>query len=434
MTNHRPDFKKSLLKQFYKNRLMMFVLGFAIISSIALIVTHAANPTVSLEAENGTITGPATSCGTDSTASNSGCVQFKAASSSKPAGIYVSGNKLVDSQGNTIQLRGVDRSGGEYACAQGWGFWDGPADQTSINAMKTWHINAVRLPVNEACWLGIDGVNSTYGGQNYINQVVSFVNLLNSNNIYVIIDYQWGACGSTSTSLVNCAATSQKDSPDRPNATTFWSSVANQFKDNHAVLFDLFNEPFNDAGGWSCWKNGGCNSTSASYVSEGMQPMVTAIRNAGAATQPILLGGMHYSNQIDGWLANLPTDPNNSEVLSLHIYGGGSGSYPCNTTACFDSGGTQGAYLGSIAASHPVVIGEFGESTSPPAAGTFDTQLMQWGDSHNYSYLAWTWDAYGVGSCGGAIIISDYSGTPCANYGTSIKNHYVTFPAAGPIQ
>ena len=33
--------------------------------------------------------------------------------------------------------------------------------------MKTWSINAVRVPLNEDCWLGINGVKPQYGGAAY---------------------------------------------------------------------------------------------------------------------------------------------------------------------------------------------------------------------------------------------------------------------------
>ena len=33
--------------------------------------------------------------------------------------------------------------------------------------MKTWHINTVRLPLNEACWLGLPNVKPQYRAQPY---------------------------------------------------------------------------------------------------------------------------------------------------------------------------------------------------------------------------------------------------------------------------
>lgn len=41
---------------------------------------------------------------------------------------------------------------------QGKGLWDsGPVDQASVDAMKTWNLHAVRIPLNEQCWLGPHG-------------------------------------------------------------------------------------------------------------------------------------------------------------------------------------------------------------------------------------------------------------------------------------
>ena len=87
--------------------------------------------------------------------------------SSLALALIVSGNHLVNAAGHTVRLLGVDRSGLEYACVQGWGFSDGPVDAASISAMKTWGINAVRVPLNEDCWLGINGVKPQYGGATY---------------------------------------------------------------------------------------------------------------------------------------------------------------------------------------------------------------------------------------------------------------------------
>src|SRR5712692_11901122 len=73
--------------------------------------------------------------------------------------VRVQGNQLVDSAGRAVRLRGVNRSGTEYACAQGWGIFDGPSDSASVQAIRSWGANVVRVPRSETCWLSINGVN-----------------------------------------------------------------------------------------------------------------------------------------------------------------------------------------------------------------------------------------------------------------------------------
>ena len=68
------------------------------------------------------------------------------ASSRTLPGLHVSGKRLLDSKGRVVRWHGVNRSGSEYACIQGWGVFDGPSDAASVKAMTTWHINAVRIP------------------------------------------------------------------------------------------------------------------------------------------------------------------------------------------------------------------------------------------------------------------------------------------------
>src|SRR6266487_7024787 len=63
--------------------------------------------------------------------------------------VHVQGNRLVDAAGRAVRLRGVDRSGAEYACAQGWGMFDGPVDSAAVAAIASWHATAVRVPLNE---------------------------------------------------------------------------------------------------------------------------------------------------------------------------------------------------------------------------------------------------------------------------------------------
>ena len=103
---------------------------------------------------------------------------------------------IVDGSGNMVRLHGADRSGTEFECLSGT-FFDGPGDQTGIDAMKTWHINAVRVPLNEDCWLGINGVPTASGGANYQSAIPRWVNLLTQNGMIVVVDLHWTAPGTT---------------------------------------------------------------------------------------------------------------------------------------------------------------------------------------------------------------------------------------------
>src|SRR4051812_44092166 len=63
--------------------------------------------------------------------------------------IHVRGDQLVDGDGDAVRLIGVNRSGSEYACVVGGGgnagIFGGPSGARSIQAMKDWHANSVRV-------------------------------------------------------------------------------------------------------------------------------------------------------------------------------------------------------------------------------------------------------------------------------------------------
>src|SRR5438045_3424395 len=158
------------------------------------------------------------------------------AAAAGPLSIGVSGNHLVDGTGAPIRLLGVNRSGTEYACIQGWGIFDGPNDAASVAAMAAWHINVVRIPLNEDCWLNINGVNAAYAGATYQSAIQTYVNLLHQRGLYAILELHWNAPGTSQ-------ATGQQVMPDADHSPAFWTSVATFFKADPAVLFELYNEP-----------------------------------------------------------------------------------------------------------------------------------------------------------------------------------------------
>jgi Cellulase (glycosyl hydrolase family 5)/Ricin-type beta-trefoil lectin domain len=336
--------------------------------------------------------------------------------------LHVSGNQLVTQTGSRVVLHGADRSGGEFACVQGNGFWDGPMDQTSINAMLSWGITAVRVPLNEACWNGESYVNPAFAGTNYHNAVKAYVSLLNANGIVAILDLHWtdGLYTGNSSGCASAQATCQKPMPDSAQAIPFWTSVATTFKGNNAVIFDLFNEPFpdratgNETTAWQCWRNGG-TCTGIGYQVAGMQSMVNAVRGTGASNV-LMLGGLAFSNDLTQWTQFKPTDPDNNLVASWHSYNFNT----CSTTACWTS------QIAPVIASAPLIAGEIGEND---CADGYINGVMSFLDSHQTSYLGWTWNAWNCNT--GPSLISDYSGTPTA-FGSGYKSHLLALKGGAP--
>ena len=320
---------------------------------------------------------------------------------SAPA-ITVAGNRLVVG-GRPIRLLGVDRSGAEYACIQGWGIFDGPVSPASVAAIAAWHVNAVRVPLNEDCWLGINGAKRQYAGAAYRRAISAYVGRLHRAGLVVVLDLHWNAPGRS-------RASGQRQLPDLDHSVAFWRSVARTFRRDPALLFDVYNEPHDVS--WRCWRDG-CRV--GGWRAAGMQRIVNAIRAAGAA-QPIMLGGLAWSNDLSKWLRYAPRDPRHQLVASFHVYNFNT----CASAACWD------ATVAPVAARVPVVTGELGESD---CAHGFIDSYMRWADAHRISYLGWTWDTWDC--AGGPALISSYDGTPTP-FGIGFRDHLAALAATRP--
>ena len=327
------------------------------------------------------------------------CLLPSAAGAADPW-IGVSGNHLVDGAGREVRLLGVNRSSADYECVEGDNIFEGPTDLASIEAMKSWHINAVRLPLNETCWLGINGINPAQSGTAYRAAIHAYVQALEEAGLYVILDLHWAAPGRhRGTGLIPV--------PDADHTLAFWTSVATEYRDDRSVLFDLFNEPHDVS--WACWA-GPCvthDNWFGDYASAGLPELLAAVRATGAE-QPVLLAGNEWARDLGGWLENVPADPAKALVASIHTY---------DYLPCY---GTCREAMVSIAKQYPVVISELGETD---CLRRYVAPYMRWADRHRISYLGWAWDVGPRWTCeGGPSLIQDTAGTP-TRYGAGLRNH-----------
>jgi hypothetical protein len=347
-----------------------------------------------------------------------------AAAPASALSISVSGNRLVDPGGNTVVLRGVDRDGTEYACAgsreghsKGYGFTesrhytsvDSPA---MIAAIRSWGVNAVRVPLNEACWLGINGAVRRWTGARYRDRVATFVSRLEAAGIYPILDLHVVDPGHYP---IDASQDGFGPLPDVTHTPAFWSSVAKRFGNDTGVLLDLYNEP--NHVGWSCLLRG-CRVRHTSYSklpgyqAVGMQRLVNVVRRAGAKNI-LMIGGLDWSANLSQWLSFRPQDPLNNVAASLHTY---EENRHCFEPHCWGADADE-----AVAAQVPLIAGEFGDNDCDH---DYADAFMQWADAHGVSYLAWAWDAAPHYPCsGGPALITNYNdGTP-TKYGVGVRDH-----------
>ena len=344
--------------------------------------------------------------------------------------VSVRHGRLTGVDGKPLRLIGVDRSGTEYSCSGavsgggfGYGVFQGPADAGSVNALLSWHVNAVALPLNEACWLGgYANLNHSYTGPAYRQAIVAYVKRLNAAGIYVVIRLSAAAPGNHAYGS-DSISSDEVPMADADHSIAFWRAAASTFRSYKRVLFHTFDEPHDVS--WKCLREG-CLANDVpegqvrfgQYQTAGDQAMVDAIRAAGAR-QPIIISGPDFAGDLSGWETYKPRDRLGELVADISSF-----DYS-------DFVVSHASELRSFARHHPVIVGGFGDTH---CVSTYSEKVMSVMDAIHQSYLAWTWDTVqDYGGCSNALLDDPatkngfpagyYSGRP-SGFGRGVRDHF----------
>ncbi len=316
-------------------------------------------------------------------------------------GLTLRGRQFVDDTGKVVRLVGASRQSLEYLC-----HGDGHFTSADFQAMRSWGMNVVRIPLSSEFWSGAGG-NCT----DYRSTVAQAVFNAESAGLYVILDLQWDAPFDTAYDRTHGGV--QCPMPDTGKDVAFWQDLATIYRNDHAVIFDLFSEPHDTT--WDIWLHGGTISWGCYIISDqgdqmenqtyqaiGMQDLVDRVR-AIAPENILIVSGLQWGYDLSGVSAGYAVHGTNI------VYG----THPFNYASKAPSDWPHD--FGNLAERVPVIGTEFG---SYDCGTSYTTQAIAYFNAHQMSWLAWSWS---TGGCGGPSLLADWSGTPSSPYGAAIR-------------
>jgi endoglucanase len=320
-----------------------------------------------------------------------------------PNGYYTNGGSVCTADGKVRVFHGVDRPSLEWSP---FGDAMSPAD---FALMASWGANVVRIALNQDFWLSGAAL---YEAQ-YPPMVDNAVAWAEAAGLDVILDLHWSDLGDLGAMLKDstgaCLAApggaavtcSTQQTMGDNNSIEFWKEVADRYKGDGHVLFELYNEPHGIS--WDLWLNGG---SSGRYVLAGMQQLYDAVRGTGA-NNVVIAGGLSWAYDLSAVGASGYHIDGYNIMYATHPYSMSGGDAP---------GGWEGSF-GHLETSDfaPVIATEFGDGRTQ-CTGDWDQQLIRFADNHHASWTAWAWypgvrttDPQG---CLFPALISDWSATP----------------------
>lgn len=289
------------------------------------------------------------------------------------AALRTSGNRIISAAtSDTVILRGVNRSGLEYCGPDEQGFLSGASiSRAEIEfIVKSWHCNILRLPFNQDFVLRGRMGRSGEEYQEAIDQVIYWASLFGA---YTLLDLQWLDADRIYGGDRNFVA-------PLPNMESIelWTTLARRYKDEPAVLYDLFNEPHDRLPDdpYPLIKEDGTTypPSQRAVTMKEWQPWARALANAVRDENPdalLFVGGTNWAYDLRG----MPMDLENV-VYSTHVYPNKGEKWEDN--------------FGNLSKVVPVFAGEFGGSESSKDID-FVQRLLTYMEDLGMGWAAWSW-------------------------------------------
>jgi len=332
-----------------------------------------------------------------------------AAPAAKLPPLHTKGNQILDDKNRPVRLNGVN-----VACMEWSSDGEGHMLKTVEVAVKEWKSNIVRLPMSQDRWFG-HGPEQKDGGKSYRELVKKAVDYCAANGAYIMLDLHWNNVGEWGKNI------GQHQMPDM-YSVDFWKEVGALYKNNPAVIYDLYNETHDIT--WYVWLNGGeVNETRGpgarqgafkpvKYKTPGMQKLLDVIRATGARNL-IVAGGLDWAYDLSGFLKGYTlTDTKDGQgvVYACH-------AYPIK-------GDTIDQHLAKLdkALPHvPVILSEFGannpRATADKPNAWVERCLAEW-EKRNCNWVAWD-----LHPAAGPTLISGWDYKPTPSFGSLVKDH-----------
>ncbi len=336
---------------------------------------------------------------------------FLAGLSAAPLPLKVAGNQLLTSDGHPIRLRGVNCAGLEWS-----GNGDGHILKTVEVAVKEWHANLIRLPLSQDRWFG-KGPEQKDGGAGYRALVGQLVDLCSTNNAYILLDLHWSDTGVWGQNI------GQHNLPDQ-NSVIFWKDLAPVYRDNPAVLFDLYNEPTRIT--WDQWFQGGPmtetdekTKAKLTYESVGLPALLAAIRSTGAKNV-IVAGGINWAYEVGGILPERQLEDyiGHGVVYAVHPYPHKYAGLGLETVAQWT------ARMEAFAQTFPLIVTEFGsiEKWWPfPKDWNYNDEKWNREMLRVLEAHRWNWTAWDFHPTAAPCLISDWNYTATPAFGVWVR-------------